>query len=298
MRSNHPIKKDDDFTARVFDLLLSGETQSSTAKKLKKPKQNVNRIVRKLEKQKMIEAYTRYPKLYRLGSKVINVLKGVDKVINPIKFKPQMPLWTPHKFGASFLITEGQLNFIFDSRGKKFIKKSDHTAIFTSRNTLIIWLKELYLGTEPEQILQNGKIALERIASYYARKYNLKTTLNKIYDGIEWACSNEEASDDMANKLKIKRKQQKEIGQAIFKNGDTTHDNMEINVAPNEPQNMPTRHATALHLSAKNLETLKYLLESSPELLKLHTNAIVEISKTMTVLDQKIEFLNLKIDKK
>lgn len=274
------------FKAKVLDLLVAGHTQASTTKILKRPKQNINRIVRELEKKGIIESYTRYPKLYRLKLKVTNPLRGGDKVTNPLT--RNMSLWIPHKFGASFTINKGKLNFNFDSRGKKIIKRTDHTAIFTSRNTLIIWLKEVYLGQNPYEIIDNAKVAFEKIALLYELKYNIQTSLIRIYDGVEWTSTSEEVSTTMANNLDIQRYEQKEVGDIIIKNGDSTHSEIELNQAPQKPPDKPTRQAKALHQIEKHLETLEFLTEKAPSLLKQQTEAIDKLADATIVLNQKI----------
>jgi len=288
-----PSKNSLNITHRVLALLLEGKRQAHIAKMLKKSRARISQIVGELEKKGIIEAYTKYPKFYRLKGDVKPPLRGVE-VVKP---KLQTPLFTPHKYGAVFAITEGRANLNYDARGKAHDRRPTHTAQFTSRSKLIIWLKEMYLGENPYEILHNAKRIFLQLAAHYEAKYAIKTALLRIYDGIEWACTDEEASEDTADKLQIPKNTQKPIAEAIWKNGDKSHPNqIEINIENGKPQDMPTRHAKALYLNAHNLENLEFLHNEAPALLKQITEsmkatseAVVSIKTAQEILVQELK---------
>ncbi len=255
---------------KITRLLGAGVPLQKIAKITGKSYRSIWKQAQKYEREGIIERVCKYPALYRFKKDFTPTLKlGRDFT----------PLLLPHKFGASFVLI-GRPILPYNKLGKASIKESSHSVQF-GRSKAQIWLKS-FRGVATEEIVKQGKQDILALAMFYSQKYRVKLSAPRFFPDIEWVLTDKKTGKKVADKCEIVK--QKEIADAMFKFGDSTHpDLLEINQAPKKPPEKPTEHA----------KTMEFLLTKAPHMLKELTNSFSNfelynqnIAKHLAVLDE------------
>lgn len=254
---------------KITRLLGNGLTLQKIAKITGKSYRSIWKQAQKYEREGIIERVCKYPALYRFKKHFTHSFKlgGVFT-----------PLLLPHKFGASFVLV-GRPILPYNKLGKATIKESSHSIQF-GRSKAQIWLKS-FRGVATEDIVKQGKQDLLDLAMFYSQKYGVKLSAPRFFPGIEWVVTDKKTGKKVADKCEIIK--QKEIADAMFKFGDSTHpDLLEINQAPKKPPEKPTEHA----------KTMEYLLTKAPrDITNLQQDYVQHISLFTAQIKTHLEVL-------
>lgn len=223
---------------RIYHYLLEGMSYEQIAKKTNYNYKYISKLAKKYVRDGKLIQVSRYPALFAKKRDFATHIYPVgDFATEPPQTKTALII--PHKIGISFLMYGNPA--IPSNRGHKVIKESDHTAIFR-RYKAVIWLKNTH-GSKVKEILDNARVMAVSLANMYCKKYGIELHFEKVYSGIEWVIPDKERSEMVAKSAGIKEFQRRKVGRAIHKFKDASHDNFEIECAPNEPQEAPTDHA-------------------------------------------------------
>lgn len=260
-----------------------------------------------MEKENLIEQTTKYPKFYRkkeqpqpplsyLPNSTKEYIKNngatqkdivIQKEYNK-QTPPTLPLMLPCKYGALYSLIGRPIGLKYNSRGMATIKEPTYTAQF-GKSKAQVWLKS-FQGASPHQILFIAKQALNELSKKFERKFKIKLTLIRIYNDIEWAETSKKRSKKIAEKAGISKGGKIKIGEAIHKFDDFSH--------PEFFQINPDFNATNRGVATEHAKTHYYLYMRLPQDIEKFGKLFGKIADSMTVLNQKVELINTKVEKK
>lgn len=262
----HPIKTNE----RIYTLLCEGWCGRRIATHLKLAESVVRGHIKRLTQKGLIERITKKPAFYR----------KVEKRAHPISYSAhalpsnvEQARMLPATLGANFLLITKHGAKIptlkYNSRGthtKIVLGSVPHTRQF-HRYKAQLWLHSAaFRGSNPDEIIDNGKKQIMALAASYERQFNITLTLSHFYKGEEWVMVDDGLSEGTAKSAGIAHGGQIEVGESIHKYADFSH--------PNSFQFNTQRGAFNQDSARDDARTHRYLYERLPGDLEAITKAM------------------------
>lgn len=263
--------------------LRSGQTPKQIAKRFGISRQMVWKYARKYEREGLIERVHINPAWWQARNQAQPHprMGGEAQPSATAQAQPNTgsEVLAFHNFGADFMnVGKARPPLPKDKNNLAWVKMPlSHTARF-GPNTTTIWMKH-YRGTSVQEQIANAQQDTLALARFYEAKYGLALAFKRWHPGIEWCIAQDKASDKAKELLGMRQGDKKEIGNVLWKAGDSTHLNMELNALPGAPADAPTEQARAL----------EYLLVHAPYLLRQIVDSIVVVNQKLEVMDKKLE---------
>lgn len=279
----------------IYRLILEGWHGRKIAKHLKLSQTTILRYIRRMEAEGRIERITKKPAFYRKKGDETPPLSYSAHETPSINEQARM---MPAKFGANFLLivkhSQRPAGLKFNSRGTATIQAIDGSVPHTfqvHRYKAQLWLHSAaFRGSNPDEIIQNGKAQIMALASHYEAKFGLTLTLSRFYEGEEWVMVSKAMSKATAEDAGIPNGGQLEVGESIHKFDDFSH--------PEGFQFNTTLGATNKNSARDDARTHRYLygrlpddIEGIVKAMSATADAVVAIRMGQEVLAKEIKSL-------
>ena len=224
-----------DMGGAVYSLLVQGKHQSEIATTLNISRKSVYRYTRSFERKKLIMRVFKQPAIYTKYHSSAPPLYAVKECAQ------ELPIMLPHKFGADFY-QNGKPNLKYNNRGNAYLYELSHTVRF-GRYTTTIWLSS-FRGKTINEIIDNGRKDVADLAEFYAAKFNIRLSFNRLIPGIEWCKTSKEDSTRYAKIHELAPTEKHIVAGAVHVYGDSSHpETVEYNALPKGDKARPTDHA-------------------------------------------------------